>query len=110
MKITIEIPDHLVKYIVPEGQDPSRTVLEALALEVFRSQRLGTGGLRQLLGYDIRYQVDGFLKDHGLGNMMHYTVEDLEQDVEASRRVSERVAAERAAEREKNLAREPLAK
>ncbi|HEY3836248.1 MAG TPA: UPF0175 family protein [Bryobacteraceae bacterium] len=93
MKITIEIPDELLKELVTEGQDPSRAVLEAVALEGYRSDRLSEEEVRRLLGFETRYEVDGFLKEHHANP--HYTLEDLENDLEMARQDAQRIREER---------------
>jgi len=73
----------------------TRRALEALALEGYRSQRLGESAVRRLLGLQTRMDVHGFLKEHGV--YLHYTMEDLEHDtavaLETARRFREQKAA-----------------
>jgi Uncharacterised protein family (UPF0175) len=78
MHITLEIPDELVSPLVPPGYNPARTVLKALALEAYRQRRLGEYQLQTLLGISSRYELDGFLKEHGTEK---YTVEDFEHNL-----------------------------
>ena len=63
------------------GGDLSRRALEALALEEFKSGHITKPELRRLLGFGTRYQLDGFLKSHGVYE--DYTMEDLEQELDA---------------------------
>jgi hypothetical protein len=77
MHIAIDIPDNIAGVIAPE-KDPARAALEALALEGYRSQRLGESAVRRLLGFQTRMDVHGFLKEHGV--YLHYTMEDLDHD------------------------------
>jgi hypothetical protein len=88
MTITVEIPDVLAGVLSAEGKDPARVVLEAMALEGYRTDRLTEADLKELLGFETRMEVHGFLKDHGA--FMHYTAEDLDRDaavaVDAARR------------------------
>ncbi len=93
MTITFEIPEELAGQLIPEGQDPVRAVLEAVALEGYRSERLTTAEIRKLLGFDTRMEVDAFLKGHGA--FPHYTEEDLEHDCEVARQVAQRAQPER---------------
>ena len=67
------------------GGDLSRRALEALALEEFKSGHITKPELRRLLGFGTRYQLDGFLKSHGVYE--DYTMEDLEQELEGLRRL-----------------------
>lgn len=78
MTITVEIPDALAGVLAAEGKDPARAVLEAMAIEGYRTDRLTEADLKELLGFDTRMDVHGFLKDHGA--FMHYTAEDLDRD------------------------------
>ncbi len=92
MTITIEIPDELVRHLLPEGQDPARAVLEAVALQGYRSDQLAEADIRRLLGFETTPEVHGFLKQHGV--FLHYTIEDLEHDREVARRVARLAQAE----------------
>src|SRR4051794_4194909 len=77
MTVTVEIPDRLADAIVPSGGDVSRAVLEAMALEGYRSDRLSEYEVQQLLGFDSRMEVHGFLKEHGV--YLRYSIQDFEQ-------------------------------
>jgi len=74
MQITVQIPDDL-------AQDPSsvRAALEAFAIEGYRSGALSPYQTRVLLGFETRYELDGFLKQHEVWAHA-YSVEDLERD------------------------------
>jgi hypothetical protein len=85
MTVTIQIPDDLAGALVVSGQDPERAVLEAIALEGYRTERLSESAVRRLLGFGTRTQVHGFLKEHGV--FMHYTLEDLEHDMREADRI-----------------------
>lgn len=73
----MDIPDDLVQQLAEEGKDLSRSALEALAIDAYRTERITSFQLRTLLGIPSRYELDGFLKKHGV---FDYTVEDLEKD------------------------------
>ncbi len=60
----------------------SRTVLEALALEGVRSGKLTVAQARRLLGFRSRYEMDGFLKTHGV--FLPITIEDVRRDSETA--------------------------
>jgi hypothetical protein len=81
MELTVQIPDELASRMSAYGGDLSRRALEALALEEFKSGRITKPELRQLLGFGTRYQLDGFLKAHGVYE--DYTMEDFERDRDA---------------------------
>ena len=78
MQITLELPKDIAADLAAQGEDLSRTALEAFALEAYRAQKLSTAQVRRLLGYQTRMQVHAFLKAHGV--YLHYTVADLEHD------------------------------
>ena len=81
MELTVQIPDELARRMGATERDLSRRALEALALVEFKGGRLTEPELRRLLGYPSRYQLDGFLKSHGVYE--DYTMEDFERDREA---------------------------
>jgi hypothetical protein len=78
MNVTVQIPDDLARRLTATGGDLSRRALEAFALEEFKSGHLTKPELRQLLGYETRAMLDGFLKAHGV--FEDYTLDDLEQE------------------------------
>jgi len=79
MQVTVEIPDEMAQKLTPQGQDPARTTLEAVAIEGYRSGALTAHQARRLLGFETRYELDGFLKEHNVWEHA-YSLEDLEQD------------------------------
>ena len=82
-QVTLDIPDELSAALTVPGRELSRSVFEALALEAYRERKLSTAQLRRLLGFETRYELDGFLKAHEV--WLDYGVEDLERDREAHR-------------------------
>ena len=94
MQITVTLPDDLAAPLLPDGQDPARTALEALALEAYRQRRITGYQLRTLLGIPSRYELDGFLKQH---EVYDYTIEDLDQDLATIQNLNEKRKAERPA-------------
>jgi predicted HTH domain antitoxin len=85
MEISVDIPDEFAKQVVTEGQDLARLVLEALALEGYRSERLSESEVRRMLGFESRLQVHAFLKQHGV--YLHYDLDDLKKDAETMARL-----------------------
>jgi predicted HTH domain antitoxin len=81
LNLNVEIPDDLVGQLNAAGGDLSRRALEALALEEYKSGHLTEDELRRLLGFGSRYQLDGFLKAHGV--WIEYTVEDFRREVDS---------------------------
>jgi len=85
MNLTVEIPDDLARSLHAAGGDVSRRVLETLALEEYRSGRLGKAELRSVLGFETGYELDGFLKQHEVW------IEYDEQDAARERATFERL-------------------
>ena len=85
MELTVQIPDDLATRMSASGGDLSRRALEALALEEFKGGHITKSELRRLLGFESRYQLDGFLKAHDVYE--DYTLEDLERELEGLRRL-----------------------
>ena len=83
--VTLDIPEELSAAISASGRDLTLSILEALALEAYRARKLSTSQLRRLLGFESRYELDGFLKAHEV--WLDYSVEDLERDREAHRKL-----------------------
>jgi predicted HTH domain antitoxin len=77
--VTVEIPDDMAQRLTSRGQDPARAALEALAIEGYRSGELTAYQTRRLLGFETRYELDGFLKEHNVWEHA-YGIEDLERD------------------------------
>jgi Uncharacterised protein family (UPF0175) len=79
MNVTVQIPDDLAKRLSAAGGDLSRRALEGFALEEYKSGRLTKPELRQLLGYETRAALDGFLKAHAVVEDLP-TVADLDRE------------------------------
>ncbi len=86
MRVVLEIPDEMAQWFASKGQDLSRAALEALAIEGYRSGSLSPLQTRLLLGFETRYEFDGFLKEHQVWEHA-YDLEDLEQDRETMRQL-----------------------
>lgn len=80
MQVTIELPEEIARQLQTERRSLERSVLEALALEGYRSGRLTQAQLRRLLGFKNRLETDAFLKANKV--YLEYSVEDLERDRE----------------------------
>lgn len=78
MTIQIQLPDELSDALAASGGDLSRAALEAIALEAYREHKLSTAQLQRLLGFDSRYQLEGFLKERQV--WLDYSWQNLEQD------------------------------
>src|SRR5437016_6445140 len=83
--LRLNYPNELSAALAASGQDLSRAAFEAIALEAYRERKLSTAQLRRLLGFESRYELDGFLKQHEV--WLEYSWQDLEQDRETHRRL-----------------------
>ena len=86
MQVTLEIPDEMAEWLAPNGEDPVRSTLEAVAIEGYRSGALTASQTRRLLGFETRYELDGFLKSRNVWEHA-YDLEDLEHDRETMRQL-----------------------
>ena len=84
-RVTLDIPEELSAVLSAHGEDLPRAVIESLALEAYRERKLTTAQLRRVLGFESRYELDGFLKAHEV--WLDYGLEDLERDREAHRKL-----------------------
>jgi hypothetical protein len=84
MEVAIYLPDPLVHRLQERWSDLPRRVLESVALEGFRERLLTTEELRQVLGFETKFDVHAFLKAH---DVPFYTLEDLEHDRQTSARL-----------------------
>ncbi len=75
--ITVELPE-AVAALLGKSSNLSRTALESIALEAYRSNRLSTFQVRELLGFETRLELDAFLKVHKIE--LEYSFEDLERE------------------------------
>ena len=84
MQVTIDLPDDIAEALQngEQGGIPRR-VLEAIAIDGYRSGELTRAQVRRILGFEHRLDVDAFLKEHDVP--LNYTQEDLEEDRETHR-------------------------
>jgi hypothetical protein len=85
MDLIVQIPDEIALRLNQAGNDLSRRALEAFALEEYRNGHLTKAELRRTLGFGTRYELDGFLKEHGVDET--FTLEEIEQQVEGLERL-----------------------
>ena len=78
MDLTVQIPDDLARSMNAAVGDFSRRVLEALALDEYKSGRLTKPELRHALGFATGYELDGFLKKHQV--WIEYDEQDLARE------------------------------
>lgn len=80
MDLLLHIPDEIASRLrAAAPADLSRRALEGLALEEFKNGHITSPELSQLLGFETRYELDGFLKARGVYE--DFTLEDFEHDL-----------------------------
>ena len=82
MQVSLEIPEDLAGRIAADSGELSRAAMEGLALEAIRTGKLTVSQARRLLGIRSRYEMDGFLKAHGV--FLDLTLEDVRRDSEVA--------------------------
>jgi hypothetical protein len=80
--IRLELPDEIARQLESKWQDLPRAALESLVVEAYRCELVSAEQVRRLLGFATRFEVEEFLKQHGIYD---YTIEDLEHDRETLR-------------------------
>ena len=83
MQVTLELPEDLARLLWENSAGLTRAALEALALEGLRAGKLTVAQARRLIGISSRYEMDGFLKCHGV--LLSLTVDDVDRDAETAR-------------------------
>ena len=86
MTINLNLPEDIAQHLAAHGEDLSRVALEAIAIEGYRSGNLKGYEVRRLLGFQTRYELDGFLKQHNVWEKA-YSLEDLQKDEETWKRL-----------------------
>ena len=74
MQITVQLPDDFA-----QRPNAAREALETFAIEGYRSGALTPAQTRVILGFETRYELEGFLKERGVWDHA-YRVEYLEKD------------------------------
>jgi hypothetical protein len=82
VQVIVDIPEDVARLFAADVQGLSCAALEALALEGLRSGKLSTSQARRLLRIPSRYEMDGFLKVHGV--LLPLTVEEIVHESDAS--------------------------
>ena len=77
MEITINLPEDIARAFIANGENLERKVLEATAMEGYRTGRLSHGQVGRVLGLG-RFDVDAFFKIHGVP--INYSFDDLQED------------------------------
>jgi predicted HTH domain antitoxin len=84
MEITVQLPDQIARQIAAATGDIPRRILEAVAIEAYRSDQLSRGQVSELLGLNF-WDTEEFLKKRGAS--ISYSKEDLERDAQANDQV-----------------------
>ena len=88
MNVAIDIPDDIGRVLAAQSGGVSRAVLEAVAIEAYRSGSITPAQVQQMLGLRSRWETEAFLKR---AEAFHdYTAEDLERDIAAIRDAARR--------------------
>jgi hypothetical protein len=86
VNIAIEIPDDIGHILAAQAGGVSRAVLEAVAVEMYRSGVITPAQVQQMLGLPSRWETESFLRH---AEAYHdYTMDDLERDIAAMRDAS----------------------
>jgi hypothetical protein len=80
MQVHLDVPEDVAQRFAAYPGGVSQAALEALALEGIRCGRLSEYQVRQMLGIASRYELDGFLKAHGV--LLPVTFGDVLRDSE----------------------------
>lgn len=79
MNVAIGIPDDVGMALATQAGGISRAVLEAVAVESYRSVVITTAQVQQMLGLRSRWDTDSFLRRAEA--FIDYTMDDLERDI-----------------------------
>ena len=82
MQVYLDVPEDVARQFAAEPGGITRAAMEALAIEGIRSGKLTVHQGRQMLGIRSRYEMDGFLKDHGI--LQQIALEDVIRDSETA--------------------------
>jgi hypothetical protein len=78
MQVTVNLPEEITRYLGQDAIELSRAALEAMVLEGVRSGRLSVAQGGRVLGFRSRYQMEAFLKSHGVD--LALTIEQVRSD------------------------------
>jgi hypothetical protein len=84
--VTVELPEDVATILQNLDDDLALTALKSLAAESYRSKALTAAQIMRLLGFESRFKLDEFLKEHKI--YFDYSLEEIEQDARASQRIS----------------------
>ena len=86
MDVAIRIPDEVGRALMVRGADVTRAVLEAVAIEAYRSGAITPAQVQEMLGFRSRWETESFL--HRAEAYHDYTMDDLDRDIAAIRDAS----------------------
>jgi len=84
--IAFDIPNDIGNILVAQAGGVSRAVLEAVAIEAYRSGTITTLQVQQMLGLHSRWVTEAF--PQGAEAFHEYAIHDLEKDIAAIRDAS----------------------
>ena len=83
MNVAIEIPDEIGRALGAQPGGVSRAVLQAVAIEAYRSGTITSAQVGQMLGLRSRWETEAFLRR---AEAYHdYTMDDLARDLSSIR-------------------------
>ena len=82
MQVHLDVPEEVARQFAAEPGGITRVAIEALAVEGVRSGKLTVRQAREMLGIRSRYEMDGFLKAHGVN--LPTTLEQIVADSETA--------------------------
>ncbi len=86
MNIAIDIPDDIGQVLAAQAGDLSRAVVQAVAIEAYRSGVITAEQVQQMVGLRSRWETESFLQR---AEAYHdYTMDDLGRDIAAIRDAS----------------------
>lgn len=88
MELMVSIPDEVAQDLLTSETPLERRALELLAVDGYKRGKLTEYQVRIMLGFDYRFAVDAFLKEHGA--YYDYTIEEHNEGVAALTTLLER--------------------
>ncbi len=79
MTLTVEIPENAMPALRESYEEMSRALIEGLAVEGYRSGRLSSHTVSQMLGHESRWQTQDFLAEHDAWPAQ--SVEDFQKEI-----------------------------
>lgn len=83
MDVAIQIPDEVGRALAARSVDLTRAVLEAVAIEAYRTSAISSAQVQEMLGFRSRWETEAFLRRAEA--YPEYTMDDLDQDIAAIR-------------------------